>query len=105
MTVASFRERPSIDRLPIEPLFVDREIEIVALDDVFQLLPRAIGRHTALLGLRCIGKTLLLDEVRRRHPQNVDFEWLLSEMGLPVARFDLADDVQDLEGIAEAERR
>jgi hypothetical protein len=49
-------------------LFVDRATEIAVLDDVLRLLPQAIRRHTALLGLRRIGKTLLLDQVRRRHP-------------------------------------
>lgn len=61
-------EISAIEHLPIEPLFVDRATEIAALDDVLRLLPRTIRRHTALLGLRRIGKTLLLDEVRRRHP-------------------------------------
>ncbi|MCL4508819.1 MAG: hypothetical protein M1296_04745 [Chloroflexi bacterium] len=49
-------------------MFVNRATEIAALDDVLRLLPRAIRRHTALLGLRRIGKTPLLDQVRRRHP-------------------------------------
>ena len=67
-TVANILERSAIEPLPIEPLFVDRATEFSALDDVLQLLPRAIRRHTALLGLRRIGKTLLLDQVRRCHP-------------------------------------
>lgn len=62
-------ERSAIEPLPIEPLFVDRARELAALDDVLRLLPRAIRRQTALLGLRRIGKTLLLDQVRRRHPR------------------------------------
>src|SRR5579863_5770957 len=43
-------------------------MEIAVLDEVLRLLPQGIRRHTALLGLRRIGKTLLLDQVRRRHP-------------------------------------
>lgn len=51
----------------MEPLFVDRAIEMAALNEVLRLLPHGIRRHTALLGLRRIGKTLLLDQTRRRH--------------------------------------
>jgi hypothetical protein len=47
-------------------LFVDREAELAVLDELIRLLDQGIRRHTALLGLRRIGKTLLLDQVRRR---------------------------------------
>ncbi|MBI4492840.1 MAG: AAA family ATPase [Chloroflexi bacterium] len=67
-TVANGVGSVAIERLPIEPLFVDRAIELATLDEVLLLLQRGIRRHTALLGLRRIGKTLLLDQVRRRHP-------------------------------------
>ena len=53
--------------MPIEPLFVDREIELAAFDELFRLLNQGTRRHMALLGLRRIGKTLLLDQVRRRY--------------------------------------
>lgn len=45
-----------IERLPIDPHFVDLTAELAALDEVLRLLPRGIRRHTALLGLRRIGK-------------------------------------------------
>ena len=60
----------------------------------------ALAIHLFLEGLISIGKAAELTGEPR-----VDFEWLLSKMGLPVARYDLADDEQDLEGIPEAERR
>jgi predicted HTH domain antitoxin len=53
-----------------------------------------------LEGLISIGKAAELSGEPR-----IDFEWLLSQMGLPVARYDLADYEQDLRAIAEAERR
>ena len=59
-----------LSSVPLEPLFVDRTNELVEFDRV--LVDLAMGRrqHLALLGLRRIGKTLLLDEVRRRHPNS-----------------------------------
>lgn len=60
----------------------------------------ALAIHLFLEGLISIGKAAELAGEPR-----VDFEWLLSQMGLPVARYDLADYEQDLQGIAEAERR
>jgi AAA+ ATPase superfamily predicted ATPase len=54
--------------VPLEPLFVDRERELAEFDALLAALARGERRHVALLGLRRIGKTLLLDEVRRRHP-------------------------------------
>ena len=59
----------------------------------------ALAIHLFLEGLISIGKAAELAGQPR-----VDFEWLLSQMGLPIARYDLADYEQDLRGIAEAER-
>ncbi|MGI8913244.1 MAG: AAA family ATPase [Chloroflexota bacterium] len=58
----------SIEALPLEPLFVDRHAELATFDELLRLLDLGVRRHTALYGLRRIGKSLLLDEVRRRHP-------------------------------------
>src|SRR5262249_52416512 len=66
-TVEKAFGRSAIERLPVEPLFVDRESELAAFDEVLRLLDQGVRRHTALLGLRRIGKTLLLDQVRRRY--------------------------------------
>ena len=55
--------------LYLEPLFVDRERELAEFAALLSDLARGRRRHLALLGLRRIGKTMLLDEVRRRHPQ------------------------------------
>ncbi|TAK20250.1 MAG: ATP-binding protein [Chloroflexota bacterium] len=57
-----------MDGLTIEPLFVDRAAELAHFDRIIDGLGRGIRQHTAILGLRRIGKTLLLDEVERRHP-------------------------------------
>lgn len=54
--------------VPLEPLFVDRTTELAEFDALLEALTLGRRRHVALLGLRRIGKTLLLDEVRRRHP-------------------------------------
>ncbi len=54
--------------LPLEPLFVDRARELAEFASVLEDTARGRRRHVALLGLRRIGKTVLLDEVRRRHP-------------------------------------
>jgi len=60
----------------------------------------ALAIHLFLEGLISMGKAAELAVEPR-----VDFEGLLSEMGLPVSRYDLADYEQDLRAIAEAERR
>lgn len=60
----------------------------------------ALAIHLFLEGLISIGKAAELAGVPR-----VEFELLLVEMGLPTVRYDLADDEQDLSGLAEAERR
>jgi len=54
--------------VPLEPLFVDRTNELAEFDAVLTALTKGQRRHLALLGRRRIGKTLLLDEVRHRHP-------------------------------------
>jgi len=54
--------------LPLEPIFVNRRLQLRLFDDVLTSLQRGERRHIALLGLRRIGKTILLDEVRARHP-------------------------------------
>lgn len=54
--------------LPLEPLFVNRARELAEFASVLEDTARGRPRHVALLGLRRIGKTVLLDEVRRRHP-------------------------------------
>lgn len=48
--------------------FVNRGVELAEFDALLADLTRGIRRHLALLGLRRIGKTVLMDEVRRRHP-------------------------------------
>ncbi|MCL5959804.1 MAG: AAA family ATPase [Chloroflexi bacterium] len=53
---------------PLPGLFVDRTRELEEFDSVLAGLKQGRRRHLALLGLRRIGKTVLLDEVRRRHP-------------------------------------
>jgi AAA+ ATPase superfamily predicted ATPase len=47
---------------------VNRRLQLRLFDDVLTSLQRGERRHIALLGLRRIGKTILLDEVRARHP-------------------------------------
>ena len=54
--------------IPSDPLFVDRARELAEFDVLLEALAQGRRRHLALLGLRRIGKTMLLDEVRRRHP-------------------------------------
>jgi AAA+ ATPase superfamily predicted ATPase len=51
-----------------DPLFVNRARELGEFDAVLARLRQGIRRHLSLLGLRRIGKTVLMDEVRRRHP-------------------------------------
>lgn len=52
----------------LDRLFVNRVRELDEFESVLHDLERGRRRHLALLGLRRIGKTVLLDEVRRRHP-------------------------------------
>jgi hypothetical protein len=54
----------------LEPVFVDRRTQLQLFDNLLAALAHGERRHIALLGLRRIGKTLLLDEVRARHPQH-----------------------------------
>ena len=49
-------------------IFVNRARELDEFETLLRDLDRGRRRHLALLGLRRIGKTVLLDEVRRRHP-------------------------------------
>ncbi|MCL4532116.1 MAG: UPF0175 family protein [Actinobacteria bacterium] len=56
--------------------------------------------HLFLEGLVSIGKAAELAGEPR-----VEFEWLLTEMGLPTTRYELSDYEEDLRGLAEAERR
>ena len=60
----------------------------------------ALAIHLFLEGPVSIGKAAELAGEAR-----VEFEWLLAEMGLPTARYDLADHEEDSRGLAEAERR
>lgn len=60
----------------------------------------ALAMHLYLDGLISIGKAAELAGEPR-----IDFEWLLSQMGLPIARYDVADYEQDLRTIAQTERR
>src|SRR5436309_1631612 len=53
---------------PDDPIFVDRRTELQLFADVLAALRAGERRHLALLGLRRIGKTVLLDEVRARYP-------------------------------------
>jgi hypothetical protein len=52
--------------IPVEPLFVDRANELAEFDHLHEALAHGRRRHLALLGLRRIGKTMFLDEVRSR---------------------------------------
>ncbi len=54
---------PEID----DPLFVNRRTQLELFADVLAVLAHGERRHVALLGLRRIGKTMLIDEVRTRH--------------------------------------
>ena len=69
---------------------MDRQTELAAFDELLRLLHLGVRRHTALLGLRRIGKTLLLDEVRRRHA------------GTAIARLDVDSIVTSPEDFARA---
>lgn len=60
----------------------------------------ALAIHLFLEGLVSIGKAAELAGEPR-----IEFEWLLSEMGLSIARYDLPDYEEDRRGIADAERR
>jgi len=55
--------------VPFEPLFVNRARELAEFDILIEALAEGRRTHLALLGLRRVGKTMLLDEVRRRHPE------------------------------------
>ena len=59
-----------------DPIFVNRDVEMAQIQHAVDDVGRGVRRHLALLGLRRIGKTLLLDEVERRNP------------GIAIARFD-----------------
>lgn len=59
----------------------------------------ALAIHLFLENLISTGKAAELAGEPR-----IEFEWLLSQMGLPVTEYDLADADQDLRGLAEAER-
>ena len=60
----------------------------------------ALAIHLFLEGLLSVGKAAELAGEPR-----VEFEWLLVELGIPTVRYDVDDAEQDLNGIAEAERR
>jgi AAA+ ATPase superfamily predicted ATPase len=66
--------------VPLEPLFVDRANELAEFGAVLAALAKGQRRHLALLGLRRIGKTLLLDEVRHRHPTSAIVYLALDEI-------------------------
>ncbi len=50
-------------------IFVNRRSQLALFDELLVALDQGDQRHLALLGLRRIGKTMLLDEVRVRHPE------------------------------------
>lgn len=60
----------------------------------------ALAIHLFLEGLISVGKAAELAQVPR-----LEFEAFLVEMGLPIVRYEQGDYDQDLQGIAEAERR
>lgn len=66
--------------LPLHPLFVNRARELDEIARALDQLARGRRRHLALLGLRRIGKTMLLDEVRRRHPNRAIVYLALDEI-------------------------
>lgn len=66
--------------VPLEPLFVDRVNELAEFDALLLALAGSQRRHIALLGLRRIGKTLLLDEVRHRHASSAIVYLALDEI-------------------------
>lgn len=59
----------SFDARASEPVFVNRRTQLRLFDELLASLAHGERRHVALLGLRRIGKTILLDEVRARHPE------------------------------------
>ena len=60
----------------------------------------ALAIHLFMEGLISVGKAAELAGESR-----VDFEWLLSQMGLPVVSYDVPDYEQDLKAFSEAEHR
>lgn len=50
------------------PIFVNRAAELASFDRIIAGQTTGLRQHVAVLGLRRIGKSLLLDEVQRRHP-------------------------------------
>ncbi len=50
------------------PLFVNRAAELASFDRIIAGLSTGLRQRVTLLGLRRIGKSLLLDEVQRLHP-------------------------------------
>jgi len=60
----------------------------------------ALAIHLFLEGLVSVGKAAELAGESR-----VDFEWLLSQMGLPLVTYDVPDYEQDLKAFSEAEHR
>lgn len=60
----------------------------------------ALAIHLFLEGLVSVGKAAELARLSR-----IEFEALLIDLGLPTVRYDRADLEQNLQGIAEAERR
>ena len=60
----------------------------------------ALAIHLLLEGVISIGKAAQLSGEPR-----VDFEWLLSKMGLPIVVYDILDYEQDLQAISQAERQ
>ena len=82
--------------------------EILALFQASRLATRpvsdqvkaALATHLFLEGLVSIGKAAELAGEPR-----VEFEWLVSQMGLPVVTYDVSDYEQDMEAFSKAEHR
>jgi predicted HTH domain antitoxin len=87
---------------------VDVPEEILALFQASRLATRpvsdqvkaALATHLFLEGLISIGKAAELAGEPR-----LKFEWLLSQMGLPVVTYDVPDYEEDLQAFSQAERR
>ena len=81
----------------IADFFRDSRLAGRVLADQVRVAPAI---HLFLEGIISIGKAAELSGEPR-----VDFEWLLTEMGIPTAHYDVADYEQDLRGVTEAQRR
>ncbi len=69
---------------------VDRAQELTEFDALFEALAQGRRRHLALLGLRRIGKTMALGEVRGGSPGDANAYLTLDEIAWAPEAFDRA---------------